>query len=111
MDTLCANLKKLLEKVPGGATRVGSLAAAAWMLKEEDDAVQDSMELMLSEDAPTNNSGGGQVADFDDPVKGTRKRKRGTYKRATHLLKRVPFTNDPLVPVTDPMKFNKGGKT
>ena len=33
-DIMVANLKKLLAKVPGGSTRIGSIAAAALLLKE-----------------------------------------------------------------------------
>ena len=34
-DTLVFNLKKLLEKVPGGRTRFASFAAALFLLKED----------------------------------------------------------------------------
>jgi hypothetical protein len=33
-DLLVLKLKKLLEKIPGGATRFGSYAAALWLIKE-----------------------------------------------------------------------------
>lgn len=33
-DLLVLKLKKLLEKIPGGQTRIGSYAAALWLIKE-----------------------------------------------------------------------------
>lgn len=33
-DVLVMKLKRLLEKVPGGSTRIGSYAAALWLIKE-----------------------------------------------------------------------------
>jgi hypothetical protein len=35
-DLLVLRLKRLLEKVPGGNTRLGSFAAALWLIKEHD---------------------------------------------------------------------------
>lgn len=35
--TLCWNVKRLIEKIPGGKTRIGSFAAALYLLKEQSD--------------------------------------------------------------------------
>jgi len=79
------NLKRILDKVPGGKSRFGSFAAALFLLKEETKGKysdwnlveQHIMEyaqeegILLTEDVPANNAGGGQVAGLGDepPVK------------------------------------------
>lgn len=87
-DLLVLKLKKLLEKVPGGKSRIASYAAALYLIKEHRDAtsnayllseeelqkkLDDNMSVAESyslnsqfnkmlEDAPTNNVGGGAIA-------------------------------------------------
>lgn len=88
-DKLILNIKKLLAKLPGGSTRLGTYAAALWLIKEESRMVQAEMinenfdsdsyieqrlkafveeyEVILEakdveEDAPTVNVGGGAIA-------------------------------------------------
>jgi len=90
-DKLILNIKKLLAKLPGGQTRLGSYAAALWLIKEQANMKQAGMlhesveledsdiEYMLEgfvdeyaqllekakdveEDAPTVNVGGGAIA-------------------------------------------------
>lgn len=39
-DLLVLKLKKLLEKVPGGKTRLASFAAALWLIKEGDELIE-----------------------------------------------------------------------
>lgn len=34
-DLLVLKIKKMLEKIPGGSTRIGSWAAALWLIKEQ----------------------------------------------------------------------------
>lgn len=46
-DLLVLKLKKLLEKVPGGQTRLGSYAAALWLIKEH----QEKGTEILTEDS------------------------------------------------------------
>ena len=49
-DLLVLKLKKLLEKIPGGQTRIGSYAAALWLIKEhkeKDAGVEDLTEESL----------------------------------------------------------------
>tara|TARA_B100000424_G_scaffold232791_1_gene195763 strand:+ start:1108 stop:1791 length:684 start_codon:yes stop_codon:yes gene_type:complete len=53
MDTLIFNLKKFLEKLPGGKSKIGSLAAALMLIKEERTIEEilndDNLENKLSE--------------------------------------------------------------
>lgn len=48
-DLLVLKLKKLLEKIPGGQTRLGSYAAALWLIKEHQEKGTDT----LTEDSLT----------------------------------------------------------
>lgn len=80
------NTKKMLEKVPGGKSKIASYAAAAWLLKENKDMVYDEIfhlfeheeitpvRLILEEvaGAPTNVSAG--VALKDMPLKKKKKK-------------------------------------
>ena len=90
-DIMIMKLKRLLEKVPGGKSRIGSYAAALYLIKEHDAIMtqgemlteeqleyklnlymeqvssthQDMdalFESMVDEDAPANNAGGGNIA-------------------------------------------------
>ena len=89
-DRMVFNLKKLLEKVPGGGSNFASYAAALFLIKEghtnkefsEEEMVQGLYEAMgeleeskggkdfknLFEDAPANVTGTGVVGTGDDPV-------------------------------------------
>lgn len=68
-DILVANLKKLLAKIPGGSSKLATIAAATYLLLKEEQIneeidEQDFMQYMqeqLEEDI-ANNVGGGQVA-------------------------------------------------
>jgi hypothetical protein len=62
-DLLVLKLKKLLEKIPGGQTRIGSYAAALWLIKEHkqkdagvEDLTEDSLMqyMTLAEDLDLN---------------------------------------------------------
>lgn len=46
-DILCANLKKLLAKLPGGKSTIASYAAAFMLLREGQDIDEDNYELFL----------------------------------------------------------------
>lgn len=74
-DIAVANLKKLIAKMPGGSTRIANFAAAAFLFKESreyDFENEQDVQLfeqrfnhqlyLLSEDAPANAVGGGQIA-------------------------------------------------
>ena len=90
-DRLVFNLKRLLEKVPGGKSRLASYAAALLLLREsanpkgqytESELAEGLMENldmldktslkklneMLNEEAPANVTGTGVVGTGDDPV-------------------------------------------
>ena len=88
-DLMITKLKRLLEKVPGGKTRIASYAAALYLIKEHkaiedqgedyvitEERLQELMTLVensdydidalfekaMEEDAPTNSVGGGHIA-------------------------------------------------
>ena len=85
-DKLVYNLKRLLEKLPGGKTRLGSFAAAAFLMKEHNEREYSEEELLeglltemmnmddkttkklneLMEDAPANATGANVVGTGDD---------------------------------------------
>lgn len=63
-DLLVLKLKKLLEKIPGGNTRLGSYAAALWLIKEN--AEEPSKEALLEymeclKEEPTMSAGSGVI--------------------------------------------------
>lgn len=67
-DILAANIKKIIQKLPGGRTRLVSLATAAYLFKEGIDisskeALEESLFVYLSEDGVAANAvGGGAIA-------------------------------------------------
>jgi hypothetical protein len=88
-DIMIMKLKRLLEKVPGGASRIGSYAAALYLIKEHNEIesqvdmlteeqleeklsyyteyaksmnMDSKFDSMVDEDAPANNAGGGNIA-------------------------------------------------
>ncbi len=87
-DRLVFNLKRLLEKLPGGKSRLGSFAAALFLMKEGanereytqeelaeglykemkmlDETTTKKLDEMLNEDAPANVTGTGVVGTGDD---------------------------------------------
>lgn len=89
-DRLVFNIKKLIERVPGGSSRLGSYAAALFLIKEsaqpkskytEEELVEGWMGAMdelekttgktlneLMEEAPANVTGAGVAGTGDDPV-------------------------------------------
>lgn len=116
-DRLIFNLKRILQRVPGGGTQVGSYAAALLLLRESQETLEkmsddDLMEEIiiemknvkknsgktfkdLIEDAPANATGAAVAGTGDDPVtwgrpagvKGDRK-KVGRSISGTQFLKR-----------------------
>jgi hypothetical protein len=89
-DRLVFNIKRLIEKVPGGSSRLGSYAAALFLIREsvdtkknytEEELVEGWMTAMdelekstgktlneLMEDAPANATGASVAGTGDDPV-------------------------------------------
>ena len=109
-DVMIAKIKRLIEKVPGGATRLGSYAAALWLIKEgknHTDAEMLNEETLykeledyiryveenyeFDEDAPTNAVGGGAIAGLGvgpDGEPGLTKKQMDKYKKKNKPLKR-----------------------
>lgn len=92
-DIMIANLKKLIAKIPGGSSMIGSAAAAAFLFREcKDIPEEDSVLLeerfnqhfgMIVEEVAANNAGAGNVAGIDNnpPRKATLKDVRRVLKR------------------------------
>ena len=98
-DIMITKLKRLIEKVPGGKTRLGSYAAALYLIKEHNDImnqgetlteeqlesklneymslvedsqinIDDLFETAFEEDAPANSAGSGNIAGIGVGVDG-----------------------------------------
>lgn len=92
-DIMIANLKKLIAKVPGGSSIIGSAAAAAFLFKEcrdlqaEDDVLLEQKFNahfnIITEDVAVNNASSGAVAALDNnpPKKTTLPKLRQIIKR------------------------------
>jgi hypothetical protein len=48
-DIIAMKLKRLLEKVPGGKSRIGSYAAALWLMKEYKEMTPEEAEMLSEE--------------------------------------------------------------
>lgn len=117
-DRMIFNMKRLLAKVPGGQTKLGSYAAALLLLKEEKDHTMDNLiqEMKtlkrnsfkdfksLREDAPAMSTGAAVAGTGDDPVhwsnrhlkigrKGDKK-KMGRHINGVAFLKRRMSANN-----------------
>jgi hypothetical protein len=102
-DLLILKLKRVLEKLPFGKLKLASYAAALFLLKEEKNIKEETLEEQfleyyngqsyLTEDAPVNNVGGGNIA-------GT----KGDPPAPTKVMMRRFAKND--VFVVDAKKFN-----
>tara|TARA_B100001250_G_scaffold247672_1_gene212925 strand:+ start:613 stop:1200 length:588 start_codon:yes stop_codon:yes gene_type:complete len=46
---LCANVKRLISKIPGGGTKLGSFAAALYLIKEDGNLSDKSLQKILKE--------------------------------------------------------------
>ena len=116
-DVMISKLKRLLEKVPGGSTRIASYAAALWLIKESKNERDGTMlqeevlekELLdiiedikhdvdintLFEDAVVNSAGSGAVAGIGvgkDGEPGMSKKKQKEYVKNAQPLKRFKDT-------------------
>lgn len=104
-DVMISKLKGLLEKIPGGSSRIASYAAALWLLKEGKDEenvmlteekLQDYIDyveenLDIDEDAPTMSAGNGAIAGIGvgpDGEPGFRKSAMDKYKKKNKKLKK-----------------------
>lgn len=108
-DRMIFNMKRLLAKVPGGNTRMGSYAAALLLLKEEKEHTMDNlMEQMktlkrsslkdfksLREDAPAMSTGPAVAGTGDDPVHWSNRHikigRRGDKKKMGRHINGVAF--------------------
>ena len=92
-DLLVLKIKKLLEKVPGGKSRIASYAAALYLIKEDinnysdielesKDVEQDFLQIM--EDI-ANTTGSDVAGTGDDKVHWVKKKKRKGYKEGNKL--------------------------
>lgn len=88
-DILTANLKKILSKLPGGSSRLATIAAAAYLLREHKESSQPLDEEKLKnyvsslvEEAPANVVGSGNIAGVGVGAQGepgiTKRNKRKT---------------------------------
>ena len=108
-DRMIFNMKRLLSKVPGGRTRLGSYAAALLLLREEKHHTMDNLlsEMKtlknnsfkdfktLREDAPTVSTGPAIAGTGDDPVHWSNRHlkigMRGNKKRMGRQISGVQF--------------------
>jgi len=110
-DVMISKLKKLLEKVPGGKTRIASYAAALWLIKEGEERNENLLteenlenelndyinfvENNLQEEVATNSAGGGGVAGIGvgpDGEPGLTKKQQEKHKKKNQMLKRFKDT-------------------
>ena len=100
-DILAANIKKIIQKIPGGSTRLGSLAAAAFLFKEGIDIsskenFEKSLFEYLKEDGlpvagdtgAVNSVGGGAIAGLGIGPQGEPPGKKGLLKKVRSIVKR-----------------------
>lgn len=95
-DIMIANLKKIIAKIPGGHSMIGSAAAAAFLFKECKDLDAEDANLleqkfnnhfsMIIEEVAANNASSGAVAALDDNPPKT------NLKRVRSMIKRKPVT-------------------
>lgn len=113
-DLMILKLKKLLEKIPGGNTRIGSYAAALWLIKEgkevpseqqlveyinyikENKDVNQKFESMF-EDAPVNAAGSGNIHGIGVGPKG----EPGLTPRQMKKYKKKNIANQPRLSFKD----------
>ena len=105
-DVMVLKLKRLLEKIPGGKTRLASYAAALWLIKEDwenkteeeilsenNDSYIDYLRLYklenygkMLEDAPTNSAGAGAIAGMGyNGINDIKVKKKKKYKIQNRL--------------------------
>lgn len=121
-DQLVLKLKVLLEKIPGGKSRIGTYAAALWLIKESEDLksifdmndeeltedlqrymnqINEEMSIdkkfsIMIEDAPAVNVGGGAIAGAGvgpDGEPGVSKKKQKKIQLQPKVIKRYVQPN------------------
>jgi hypothetical protein len=126
-DIMIMKLKRLLEKVPGGSTRIGSYAAALYLIKEYNEIetqgemiteaqleeklthymnyankadIDSLFESLVDEDAPANSAGSGNIAGIGvgpQGEPGVTPKAMAKYKKSGKVLKRFKDT----IPLTN----------
>ena len=109
-DVMISKLKRLLEKVPGGKTRIASYAAALLLIKESEriehegdfiteealeEELKDYIDLVEEISGPVNAAGTGAVAGIgvgDDGEPGFTSSQMKRYKKKNKMLKRFKST-------------------
>ena len=116
-DVMISKLKRLLEKVPGGSSRIASYAAALWLIKEsqtkrtesilqEELITKELLEIIehikhdvdvntLFEDAIANSAGSGAIAGIgvgEDGEPGLTRKQQKRYIEKNKMLKRFKDT-------------------
>jgi hypothetical protein len=121
-DIMITKLKRLLEKVPGGSARIGSYAAAFYLIKEHDeiqaqgemlteeqleekltyymnypnkDDINSLFESIVDEEAPANSAGSGNIAGIGvgpQGEPGVTPNAMAKYKKSGKILKRFKDT-------------------
>lgn len=81
LDIFVLNLKKLLQKIPGGNNRFVTYAAALWLLREDRYIKFDQLNEDGEGGVPVNTSSGGGLARVDE-------REAKAFKNAKKVLKR-----------------------
>ncbi len=103
-DVVCANLKKILGKVPGGKTRLASIAAAVFLFKEHKNFSVTTNEVLLERkfvtyfktlnesDIPANNVGSGAIQFTNKTPLGSPKKDDPQYKARKKIAKNAVQT-------------------
>lgn len=99
-DNMVLKIKKLLNKVPGGESKIGTYTAALWLLKEyhhkELTSITEDSLVSLYEEAAANCVGTGNVASVGIGPQGEPPGKKGkVMKRNGSIIKSIT-TNNPI---------------
>lgn len=98
-DLLVLNLKKMLEKAPGGKQKITSYAAALYLIREStnlsaltDSQIENLAEGIINEDVPTNSASSGSIAGIgqgEDGEPGVSKKAQRRYTKANKRRKEI----------------------
>ena len=96
LDRLVFNIKKIIERLPGGKSSLSSYATALYLIREE--RIEELGNVF--EDAPTN-SGGPAVAGANDDATWKNPKNVGGRKKIRDMLRRGSKTPYPKLKVTE----------